>query len=321
MGNIFPLFFTGYNAIKSSKKLRKLEDNLEWFNTFVNLVNLCLDMFEWINLPETCNYRYLEQALLFEGKCGFAKDPDLGYLTLRCNQTNTLNIYGDYSEVDLYSFNGYQRRFKNYLIGGDNTDANAVVCIDNDCKYPYFNYILLGSERLSNAMRGIDVASMQLKQPYYITCEESQKLTVERILTDIDNNKPAIITTKSIAPDSFQVLQTGANPQVLLQMWDNYYKHDNLLRTLLGIQNNPNSDKSERLLVDEISSNNQLTDMNIQMRLKCRKLFCEQVNELFGLDLDVKLRHEIEVNNNDVYTNGETDNVSDMERNEKSMDE
>lgn len=319
LGSFFPLFFCGSGKL-NNKKLQTMENNTEWMNNFVNLTNLCLNMFEWEGLPETCNYRFLEQALFFEGKCGLAKDPTLGYLTLRCNPMNNFNIYGELTELQLYGFNGYNRRFKAYLMGGDNKDAESVLCRDNECSYPYYLYVMLGAERLSDAKRSIDIASFQLKTPYFITCDETQRTSVEKILTDIAVNKPAIISSKSISPDSFKVLQTGANPNALLSLWDNYYKHDNDIRTMLGIQNNPASDKAERLIVDEVNSNNQVTDLNIQMRLNARKLFCEQVNETFGLNVSVKLRNPIEKYNerseDDVLRTEETpDDVQEMEGN------
>lgn len=310
----------------TNKRLQEMENTTEWMNNFVNLTNLCLDMFEWTGLPETCNERFLEQALFFEGKCGFAKDPDLGYLNLRCNQMNTFNIYGELTKLQMYGFNGYNRIFNNYIIGGDNTNAESVICRDNDCMYPYYMYVIQGTDRLSNAMRSIDIASFQLKTPYFITCEETQKNSVTQILTDIAFNKPAIISSKGLSADEFKVLQTGANPQVLMQLWDNYYKHDNQIRTSLGIQSNPASDKSERLIVDEVNSNNQVTEMNINMRLKTRKLFCKQVNETFGLNIDCKLRYDIapelmEGESSDVLRSEETpDDVQEVAGDTQSMD-
>lgn len=289
---IFPLWFFG--GKKSNKKLTAMQNNLEWSNTFINLVNISLGLFKWNNLPETCNERFLEETLLFDGKCGFANDPNFGFINLRCNETNSLNIYGQNTQCNLYGCNGYNRNFPLYVEGGDNSNAQAVICRDNPSSYPYYLYIMQGAERLSSCMRAIDVATMQLKRPYFITCEESQRLSVERILADIDNNVPSVITSKGFNPNDIQVLQTGSNPQVLETLWESYYKHDNYVRNILGIQNNPSVDKAERLIVDEVNSNNEIIDMNIDLRLEERKKFCEQVNETFGLNISVELRHKKE---------------------------
>ena len=43
--------------------------------------------------------------------------------------------------------------------------------------------------------------------------------------------------------------------------------------------------------MDEINSNNEVTNLGLQIRLKSREKFCEQVNELFGLNISVKLKN------------------------------
>lgn len=287
----FNNFFPWFPHCKSVKKLNQYENNLEWQNTFVRWTNLCLDQFEWEGLPDTCNSRYIEQALFFEGKFALVKDDELGYLSLRVTPNNVYNIYGDFDKARVYGFNGYNKNFDLYMMGADNSTAKAVMCRDNILMYPYVLYVIQGAERLTQAKRSIDVATYQLKTPYFIQCDETQKLSIERILSDIGNNKPAIVTTKAVSTDDFKILQTGANPQTLQAIWDNYYKQVNDLREILGIQNNCMPDKSERLLVDEVNSNNQVTEQGIELRLRSRELFCEQVNELFGLNISVKIKN------------------------------
>lgn len=309
----FPLWFAG----KKGNKLNLMKNNIEWCNTFINLANICLSIFEWEGLPDTCNARYMEEALLFDGKCALANDPKLGFINLRCNENQRYNLYGECDKVSLYGMNGYNRQFNCYIMGGDNSNANAVICRDNQLQYPYYLYLIQGAERLTNCMRAIDTSTLQLKRPYFITCEESQKLTVDKILSDIDSNLPAVITTKGINPDSFKVLQTGSNPQVLQELWDSYYKHDNQIRTILGIQNNPAAGKAERLLVDEINSNNEEIDINISLRLQARELFCEQVNEIFGLNISVKIKegvkNYVDTTKTDIDLQGLEDEAQPME--------
>ena len=177
--------------------------------------------------------------------------------------------------------------------------------------YPYSLYLITWTNRLSQAMRSIDIASYQLKHPYFIQCDETQKLSIEQILKETWDNKPAIITTKSVSPDDFKVMPTGVNPTILQQMWDNYYKLENTLRTLIGIKNNSVPNKSERLLVDEVNSDDEQRLINIFVRLYQRQLFCEQANKLFGLNISCKLRFEELMNTNE----RDTDNLQNMEDN------
>ena len=76
-------------------------------------------------------------------------------------------------------------------------------------------------------------------------------------------------------------------------------------------------EKSERLLVDEINSNNEFTEQGLKHRLDSRKLFCEQVNEAFGLNISVKLKNppkessskEVELNDESISRSETTDNL------------
>ena len=50
-------------------------------------------MFEWVNLPDTMDERYLELALFARGKAVIFKDPVMGYLSLNVMYGGRLNIY------------------------------------------------------------------------------------------------------------------------------------------------------------------------------------------------------------------------------------
>ena len=52
-----------------------------------------------------------------------------------------------------------------------------------------------------------------------------------------------------------------------------------------GINNN--FEKKERLLVDEVNSNNDFIDRNVELMYRQRKLACEQMNKKFGWNVKV----------------------------------
>ena len=107
-----------------------------------------------------------------------------------------------------------------------------------------------------------------------------------------DGNEPFIFGDKSLDLDGVKVLNTNApfiadKLQVLKrQIW-------NEALTYIGIEN-ANSEKRERLVTDEVTSNLGGVYAQRLTRLNARKQACKQINDMFGLDIDVKFRSEIE---------------------------
>ena len=104
-----------------SKKLNKLQlmsdpavaaiQNIRTYDYyFMRLSNIAVSIFEWKNLPETVDPRYLELALMSDGRAVFFKDEVMGYLALRCMIGGRWNVYDIPTERTAYAVNGYQNR-------------------------------------------------------------------------------------------------------------------------------------------------------------------------------------------------------------------
>lgn len=286
LNTMFPFFVFDD---KMQKKMSKYENDLEFQNVFYNLLNIALYSFKFDGLPKTCNERYFKLSLILNGAAALINDNELGFLTLGCTpmMAGDLNIYGEWPSINAYGWNGFNKTYSCYMYGVDNTDAEALICRDNDCMYPMIRTLLMYTKRLTDTMRTLDVTAKKLKTPYFITCDESQKTSVKKILDDIDFNKDSIIANRSTSPNEFNVLQTGVQPESVRVLWEHYSNLESEIRTLLGINSAANLDKKERLVVDEAEANDILTDINIEYRLESYKTFCDTANRIFGLNISV----------------------------------
>lgn len=285
LSNMFPWF--DYNTL-SKKKVALYENDIEFQNMFYNLLNILMYSFSIEGLPDSCNERFFKLNLIFNGYAALIKDPDLGYLSLGVRPTvnsSQLNIYGEFPNVMAFGWNGFNKQYTNYMYGTDNTDAEAVICRDNDMMYPMINIIWMYAKRLTDTMRTLDITARKLKTPYFITCDEAQKSSIKKILEDVDFNQDSIIANRSTMPNEFNVLQTGVQPESVRVLWEHYSNLESEIRTFLGINSAANLDKKERLVVDEAEANDILTDINIQYRLKSYQQFCDTVNNLWGLNI------------------------------------
>lgn len=289
----------------SKKKLSQMQNDIEFVNMFENYFTLAQNIFQWDNLPETCDERFLERSLLLYGRAMIA-DLDGSLVTLGSANGAGVNLYGYSIKAYGWGLNGFNREFPVYVPGADSTTATrqssdgtlgslepkAVICFDNVDAYPFVTYIFNTAKRVADLLRSCDVAVQNLKSPYIVTCDETDVNSVKEALSQRDNNVAAIITARSTALDSMRVWQTYASDGTLKAFWEQLRNIEGQLFETLGINSNANQDKRERLLVDEINSNNEFIRSNLDKRLRQREIFCDRVNELFGTSISVHLRSD-----------------------------
>lgn len=283
-----------WGALPKPKLKAKYKNAEEFQCWYRKLCNMAMSIYKWENLPDSCDHWIIEYALLMYGKVCIAKDEKYGIISLPCQETQMYNIYGYSDSVIAYGFNGFNKTYKCYMQGADNKDVKAVMMYDNPSRFPYIAYIINTAERLSDTIRAIDVAVHKLKNPYWITCSQKQIESVKKTLSQVADNENAVITAKTLTPDEFQILPTSSNPNILNGLWDNYNNTYDIIKEILGINNNQQSDKKERLITDEVNSNNFITEMFLNLRLKQREEFCERVNKTFDLDIRVGLNESFE---------------------------
>lgn len=239
---------------------------------------LALSVYEWENLPETMNARFLEQCLYWYGKAAIVNDDILGIINTKCTPSESLNIYGDATQYHCYS-TGYDKDFP----------LDDMVYVRNNLEaLPTDTTIQLFAQRLYEAERTIDVNVKAQKTPVIILCDEKQRLTMKNVYMKFDGNEPVIYGKKGLDIDDIKVLRTDA-PFVADKLEE--YKRNVWSEALsfLGI-NNVMTEKKERLVVGEVEANNQLIDLSAQTMLLTRELAAEKFNRLWGGNISVRQR-------------------------------
>ena len=245
---------------------------------------LALSLFEWENLPESMNERFLEQCLYWYGKAAIVNDENLGIINTKCTPSESLNIYGEATEYHCYS-TGYDANFP----------LDDMVYVRNNLEaLPTDATIQLFAQRLYEAERTIDVNIKAQKTPVIILCDEKQRLTMKNIYMKYDGNEPVIYGKKGLDIDDIKVLRTDA-PFVADKLEE--YKRNVWSEALsfLGI-NNVMTEKKERLLTGEVDANNQMIDLSAQTMLLTRELAAEKFNRLWpGRNISVRQRSYQEI--------------------------
>lgn len=268
-----------------------------WFN---RLYNIAISRFEWLNLPDTCNEKFIEQVLFFNGFMVGYKDTALNsFLIMPCTNNSVLDIFGYPAKVNAYGYNGYMApNLTPYTItlGQEPTRADAALLYANYSRCPDLPAVLYFARKLTKIDRTIDVNINVQKTPYIISCGENQRLTVANMFKQVDNFEPAIITTK------FYGLN-GEKPINVMDLKPPFVadKMQTLKRqvyqealTYLGIEANT-SEKAERQVTEELTANMGETEGMRQSPLASRKQFCKEFNKIYGTNIDVKFRSDLQL--------------------------
>ena len=258
-------------------------NNRTYQQYYNRLTELALSMFEWKNLPDTVDPRFLEMCLFGKGMAVFFKDEVIGYLGLTCTIGGQLDVYRIPIKRKAYATNGYQK---------DLDQTNSVIIFNN---YLHTNSMLdveMFAKRLYNLDRIIDVNVNAVKTPVLISCEEKQRLTMKNIYMKYEGNEPFIFGNTGLDPNSLKVFKTDA-PYLADRLYELKTQYWNEALTYLGISN-INTQKKERMITDEVTRNQGGTVASRYSRLEMRKLACKQINEMFGLNIDVDYREDFQ---------------------------
>ena len=282
------------------KDIRFLDSALMNSETYFDYVErfkkICLSMFEWVNLPESCNARYLEECLYYKGQASLLKDELYGFINTQCASNGYLNIYGLPSSLNCYSYQ--YNSIRNLYTGLDGQeDKDCVLVMNNWQRIPTASTIELFCQRLAEAEMTASVNIKAQKTPVLIVVDENQRLMMENLYAQYDGNKPFIMGDKNqLSADSIRSINTGA-PFIADKIMEYKKQIWNEALQFLGI-NTLQTEKKERLITDEASSNNELINLNLQSMLVPRQEACKQFNKLFGLEgtdkeISVRLRSDL----------------------------
>lgn len=274
-------------------------NNASYIQYYDRLTELSISMFEWRNLPDSVDPRFLELTLFANGMAVFFKDEVEDYLALQCAISGPLNVYRIPIRRRAYAVNGYNRELD---------DKNSVIIYNNMLHKNSMLDVRMFARELYNLDRAISVNANAQKTPILIRCDENQRLTLENLYMDYDGNKPVIYGDKGLNPNALSVLKTDA-PYVADKLYTLKTQKWNEALTYLGISN-VNITKRERLITDEVTRNQGGTIASRYSRLQSRRMACEHINKMFGLNVQCDYREDYQ----EIVDAEDSDSINPKER-------
>lgn len=270
-------------------------NNANYNMYYDRLTELAISMFDWKNLPDSIDSRFMELSLMRDGMCVFFKDEVMGYLALRTIIGGHLNVYQIPTLRTAYASNGYNRQLN---------EDDSVIIFNNLLHTNTQPFINLYAKRLWQLDRIIDVNANAQKTPILVTCDETQRLTMKNLYMQYEGNMPVIFGDKNLSPNSLKTLSTQA-PYVADKLYQLKTQIWNEALTFLGISN-LNIQKKERLVADEVVRNQGGVIASRYSRLNARRMACNQINKMFGLDIEVNYHEDFREADDEVMFTGET---------------
>ena len=241
-------------------------------------------MFEWKNIPDTVDERFLELTLFNNGSAVFFRDEVLGELALPVALNGGFNVYKIPIRRRAYSVNGYQNPDLNI--------DNSVIIYNNMIRTNSVMSVKMFARRLWDLDRSIDVNARAQKTPVLLQGSEQQRLSLLNAYKEMDGNSPVIMADKEadLHSSAISCITTEA-PYVADKLYQLKTQIWNEALTYLGISN-LNIQKKERLVSDEVIRNMGGTIASRYSRLESRRQAVEKINKMFGLEIEVNYRED-----------------------------
>ena len=264
-----------------TKRLQRISDH-----NFMLLYNkyklLALNLFEWYGLPDEIKPHNIEKALYSYGACCLTEEHG-GYIVLGCSESGEMNVM---SEPLSYIATGYGFTKKVNV-------KNTPICLNNDLRLSTHIYVEEYAKKMNEVEKSINANIKQQKFPWLISTTKNNEFSMKNLYAKIENGEPIIFGSKEIDTDSIKAFNTNT-PYVVDKLNEYRFELEREILTFFGLNNN--FEKKERLLVDEVNSNNEYITSNVDIMLKCREDFCREVSTKLGLNISVKKKYNNEEN-------------------------
>lgn len=262
----------------------QLMNSATYFDYLERMKKICLSMFEWQNLPDTMNARYLEMCLYYKGQAALLKDETYGFINTQAADSGYINIYGLPTLLNCWSYS-YNSQRNLYVPDSDDTENDSCILVMNTFeRIPTCSTIELFAKRLAEAQRTVDINVAGQRTPVLVLTDKNQEFSLKNMYAQYEGNSPVIYGDKNqLNTDAIRTINTEA-PFIVDKMMN--YKREiwNEFLSTIGVSNL--SEKRERLVTAETDSNNELVNLNMQSFLVPRQQACEEFNKLFGLTGD-----------------------------------
>ena len=248
------------------------------------LMGKCLSRFTWEGLPNGIDPRFIEATIFNNGYSVFYFDTLFElFMAMPAAISGPLDIQDNPTGYRITRNGVYSREVL----------ASDSVCIwGNQVREPEIDLVISYAARLAQIDRTIEIDLLNERNPMIVACSQDQRLTIQNLISKIYDGEPVVWGTENLSMDNLANIMgifplnqnAGTGAVSSIKHMESKSKIWGEALTMLGIMN-VNSEKRERMVVEEAAANSGQVLASRESFMKPRQLACEQINEKFGLEV------------------------------------
>lgn len=236
------------------------------------IVQMAMSRFKWLNLPPTCDERFLEWTLLYEGVACicYPRTQEGIFYSTRATFDSHPNVYDDFPKWRSTGNNGW-----NFYA---NKETGTLVW-DNSSRFPLMSGINIKAQELAHIQLTKEMNRFHQQIPWVLKGPANRKNDMIQIMKQVAGGEQAIIGFDGFDEIEVEALKTDT-PFLGEQLAQDEKNCWNGVYHLLGIENAPM--KRERQTEDEIQAMKSPTELIRLSSLNERRKAADYLNNHFG---------------------------------------
>ena len=249
--------------------------------------NIAVSVFEWEGMPDQVMRiprRQPEKQLYETGSFTMFRHEDSGqfFMLPVASMNIQKNAYGEPSQWRAMALGELAAPIGALKLSPE----NAVLFRNNDTYTPSKPYVEELIKQLVNVEYTLRLNINAQKMPWSMRSNNYNIISNKNLFRQIYECEP-IIYHDDMMTDELELIKTDA-PVIMAELNDAYNVYDQRICEFLGIDCVAR-DKKERLTAEEADANDEKIDSIKKVKLEQRKEGCDLANDLWGIDLSVKL--------------------------------
>lgn len=249
--------------------------------------NIAVSVFDWEGMPDQVMRiprRQPEKQLYETGCFTMFKHEDSGqfFMLPVASMNIQKNAYGEPSQWRAMALGELAAPIGALKLSPE----NAVLFRNNDTYTPSKPYVEELIKQLVNVEYTLRLNINAQKMPWSMRSNNYNIISNKNLFRQIYECEP-IIYHDDMMTDELELVKTDA-PVIMAELNDAYNVYDQRICEFLGIDCVAR-DKKERLTAEEADANDEKIDSIKKVKLEQRKEGCDLANDLWGIDLSVKL--------------------------------